>query len=88
MVMALKHQGRSTRYHQSSLREQSRPKSIAFLQDSRLLSRRIYHKHHFLEPFRMLIPYLLIATDRIGTYVLVIIELFFGWRYVQEQFHR
>ncbi|WP_207232984.1 hypothetical protein, partial [Salmonella enterica] len=43
-------------------------KSIAFLQDSRLLSRRICHKHHFLEPFRMLIPYLLIATDRIGTF--------------------
>lgn len=38
------------------------------------MSKCIYHKHHFLKPFQMTIPYRQIATDRIGTYVSVYIE--------------
>lgn len=68
MVTALKSRGRSIHFHLSSLREGSHQKSIVFLQDSRLLSRRIFHKHHFHEPFRMLIPYRRMSTDRIGTF--------------------
>lgn len=74
MLTALKGQGRSTRYHLSSLKDGSHQRLIAFLLDSRLSSKHIYRRHHFLEPFRMLIPYRLSATDRIGTYVFVYIK--------------